>query len=144
MKGKEARVGMRWFNVWVYVLLPLGALLGLVGAFLVYVTTEDVRLRVLAVDMMLANAALSILVSWGLHGRRLWAWYLNWLYVVFPTLNGMEHFVRPDASFVDTVGEALLGLALATAIWGYPNYLYWMRRRHLFAPAAQEERDGDR
>ncbi len=115
-----------WLRFWMYVRLPVGALFVCLAAL-------DGGMVSMAIN--LAFAAWLIVISVGLHKRRLWAWKQN-LCIVFgePVLWVMNRY-QPQEGGATTIGNvigSLIGLAVLWAAWTWPNYIYFNKRKELF------------
>ena len=94
-------------------------------------------------------------MAYGLHRRSLWAWQWNWIavVVVFVAMLVPAPIREAHGGFVDLVSRAVIGVAaidwthdslgdlvlplairlvLGGLFWFWPNWVYWMKREHLF------------
>lgn len=112
-KAREIPVG--WLKFYTYVRLPVEILFSLFPFF------NDSGIG-MALFILLTPLRGFVLV--GLHRRTLWGWKLNWVYLATTVL------------LLAWTGPSLLSQALGipfwALVWGFPNYFYFKRRRHLF------------
>ena len=125
-----------WLNFWIYIRLPLGALL----QPLIFFTEEgsgavaqDTTLVALTLMIFGSIGAFAVTVAVGLHYRRLWAWKANWLLLFgeWPLMPAVSEVEIPDV-LVYLIGY-LGALIFIGLVWVWPNYVYFRKRRVLFA-----------
>lgn len=116
-------LGTKWLKFWNYFSLPVGGILCILLVF-AFATPEYIFL-----GLVLAYAHFHI--AYGLHRRVLEAWKWNWVMVVATWIGGSipYHF----GTMLDFTARFAITFLLFGAIWMWPNYVYWMKRRVLFS-----------
>ena len=71
-QSKTKQLGLKWFNFWCYVLLPLNGCISIL-AFMGFLEGIGILFGVIG--------ALQFLVAYVLHKRKVWAWEGNWLLI---------------------------------------------------------------
>lgn len=105
---------MKWFFFYTYFFLP-----SLVIKSMLIPKTSTV----LEYVVVFLFCSLFVSVILGLHKRRIWAWKLNWFVLllissVSARANGVPY---------------LIGLLVFGYLWFFPNYIYFRKRKCLFA-----------
>jgi hypothetical protein len=121
-----------WLAVWIAKLV-LGYFVGFIGA-IVSSLGQKIAITELLITVVINIIVFSIpiLVGINLAKRKLWAWKVNWAFIVGePLLLSLSH-VNPkvplDHQLANIVGS-FVGLAF---LWILPNYFYFAKRRILF------------
>lgn len=115
---------VRWLRFWTYIRLPLG----IVSAAFV---TWTAALPPVLVFLLLLQSILGCVLVVGLHQRRLGAWRLNWLFLgsdllLYPLSNPAGYPTQNPVGYI-------VAVILISVIWGWPNYIYFRKRRALFS-----------
>ena len=125
-------LGVKWLRFWVYVKLPIDAIVAIIFS-IISIKTSPVVFFIMA-----PWAVLCLSVAYGLHHRKLWAWKWNWLVIallfvsiVIDQISTKSHGMDSDFMFNLTL-SSVLGLVLLVC----PSYVYWNNRKHLFHRAS--------
>jgi hypothetical protein len=134
----EAVLGVRWMKIWMYGLLPLHGVLAsaVLGLKLAWGAGND--------DLLFLAVYLITLVSliYMLAKRKMMGWRLNWFFLFVPppyatwSLDVEPFSGNPETVMTEIVSYVVSGAVILTVllIWYRVNYLYWKKRRVLFAP----------
>jgi hypothetical protein len=128
-------MGMAWYKFYNYFFLPFGILGYIVGLSNISIEFYPFYLKsapyptaipqyifvVIAVASMIIDFAL----IFGLHFKKLWAWYLNFFSLALFTVANSLHGFASIPIFICT-------LLLSFALWFVPNYTYFKRRKLIF------------
>lgn len=125
---------IKWLVVYTYALIPAAIVLSLayVVAALAGLDTslfQDVGAPPpgsFAVGRLALMLPLHVVLFIGLHRRRLWGWYLNYVVLVLGVLLGPSRWAEDIETYIGVV-------ALGGFVWLLPNVVYFNRRKHLFA-----------
>ncbi len=116
-------LGTKWLKFWNYFTLPVGGILCILLVF-AFATSKYLFLG-------LVISYVHFHIAYGLHRRMLEAWKWNWVMVVATWIGGSIPYYF--ASMLDYAAEFAITFLLFGAIWMWPNYVYWMKRRVLFS-----------
>jgi hypothetical protein len=86
---------------------------------------------VIAAEIPIAILAISLFV--GLRRRRLWAWQLNWLWLLLDVFGMAAQRVPKESAAEEAVGYYVGAVLAYAVVWGTPNYVYFKKRRLLFS-----------
>ncbi len=114
-------IGTKWIKFWTYFSLPVGGILSILGAFAFPTPAYG----------FLALSCAHFCLAYGLHRRRRWAWQLNWLIIAATWIGGSIPY--QFGSTLDFATKFAVAFLLFGAIWMWPNYVYWMKRKVLFS-----------
>lgn len=126
-------LGIKWVKFWSYFYLQvtiISVLAPWAGSYI-----EPYRRQYGTVPGWVTNVPIlivlvSLVLSWGLHARKAWAWNLNWIPVLMPVLTPL--FVAPLVNPSMGMPGRVLGFLAVVAVWVLPNIAYWGKRRELF------------
>lgn len=114
------QLGLKWFYFWTYVNLPVSAISGII---------LSVNVPIVAA-LSFPLSILEIAIASGLHRRTYWAWRLNWVAVYSRwLLMAVPFTAKSQKEFLILYPLFLL---LTSALWLWPNIIYWKKRRLLF------------
>ena len=116
--------GTKWLALYTLLRVPLVLLL----LKLLFGTHPSYLHLVLHVGLILFNATL----FWGLAVRRHWAWHLVWAALSLDALLWLSFVFSPIASERTTMAAYVMPILITAMIWIWPNYVYFMKRKHLF------------
>jgi hypothetical protein len=117
----KSSLRIRWLAFWNYIWLPLGGII-----YALSLTPYPV--------FGLTGAALNFSAAYGLHRRKLWAWWLNWVMVGLAPIGGfLGVLARAQTEGWESVGAWLVGAAAVGLIWLWANVIYWKKRKPLFS-----------
>jgi hypothetical protein len=125
-----------WLSFWTYVHLPLGVVLGVPLALSRAGSATNLF------GAIVIEAPLVWLVSataFGLHKRRLWAWRLNWLYLLADII-GLSFTRVGKAAAGEKVTTFAASLVAYSLVWGIPNYIYFKALSIVLWAAAHRRR----
>lgn len=114
-------VGTKWLKFWTYFSLPLGGVLGI----LISHSTPQVG------SVILPMSVFQLILAYGLHKRKYWAWQWNWVAILYAWIGGATP--RTFGSSADYWVKFMIVVLAFGLIWMWPNYIYWKRRRALFS-----------
>jgi hypothetical protein len=106
---------MKWFYFYSYILLPV---------LTISMLARINRLESIESYIALMLCVYLIITLIGLYLRRLWGWKMNWVILVFLTLQSPIQGIKRISY--------LTGLVIMAYIWLFPNYIYFKKRKHLF------------
>jgi hypothetical protein len=128
-------MGMAWYKFYVYAYLPLGV----IGYVLALTNTSfdfsNFHIRAMSYPpeipvliffvVAVITIALNFILIFGLHFKKLWAWYLNlFSLAMFPIVYGLYYFTN--------LPTYLCSVLLSAALWFIPNFAYFERRKNMF------------
>jgi hypothetical protein len=115
--------GKLWLNFWIYVRLPLGALLtAIIG---------------LSFPLLFLYSLFIVFVAVGLHLRRFDAWQANWVLVFEPVATTILVPIINNEGSEKLALSFLIALMLCV-VWVAPNWIYFKKRKPWFV---QSDRD---
>jgi hypothetical protein len=121
---QQSVLGMKWLNFWAYFRYPVGSLGTLYSILILPSTSLPPPGYKIAISIGLFGAFAMLVMSFGLHRRRIWAWWGNWIFIVLDTLIILEQSSLNIILF-------LIGLC-AAGVWIWFNFVYWEKRRAWF------------
>jgi hypothetical protein len=104
-----------WFNFYIYFRLPAGIVFSFILLFV----------GGLATLTSLIDIAVIGTLFWGLKGRKLWAYKMNFIVL------SVETIFRP-LERANNIIEFLVLAILFSLIWLLPNWIYFKKRKYLF------------
>ena len=121
----KKKLSENWFMFLAYMILPLGAIASMILAFFVDGGNSF---------SLLINSVVTGVMVGALHQRRKWVPNGFIIYLVFQSIitlydRSQLMYILNDVSPIQTFS---VGIPVISAIWLYPNYLYFKKRRHLF------------
>jgi len=121
----KKKLSENWFMFLAYMFLPLVAIASMILAF--FADGGDSLL------LLIQSVVISVIVA-ALHQRRKWVPNGFIIYLVFSSIitlydRSQLMYILNDVSPIQTFS---VGIPVISAIWLYPNYLYFKKRRHLF------------
>jgi len=131
---QQKQLPIKWLVVYTYGLIPAAIVLSLayVVAALAGLDTslfQDVGASppgLFALVRIALMLPLRVVQFIGLHRRRMWGWYLNYILLVLGVLLGSSRWAEDVETYMGSV-------ALGGFVWLLPNAIYFRRRKHLFA-----------
>jgi len=114
------KLPMNWFYFYTYFLLPFYVL----RCLLLIPKLLEIKNPVLSLVIFL-YIALNVTVLLGLHKRRIWGWYLNWVSLAFLTLSNI-YFI----GVIKNVSKA--AFLIGGVIYIASNVVYFYKRKVLF------------
>lgn len=128
-------MGMAWYKFYSYIFLPLGILGYILGLndvsfhfFYFYLGATPYPSyvpRYIFVIIAAGTIVLNLILIFGLHYKKLWAWYLNIFSLALFIIAASIHNFANIQTFV-------CGVLLNGALWFIPNYSYFKRRKIMF------------
>jgi hypothetical protein len=130
---QQKQLPIKWLVVYTYGLIPVAIVLSLayVVAALAGLDTslfQDVgasppgSFALVRIALMLPLRVVQFI---GLHRRRMWGWYLNYIVLVLGVLLGSSRWAEDVETYMG-------GVAIGVIVWLLPNAIYFNRRKHLF------------
>lgn len=116
---------LSWMEFYNYWLIPVAIFKNLVIIPLTQETKYGIPSDTLFIMGLIISIPLVFLFI-GLRKRRLWGWKLNWFILVAGVL------LNP-LNIAEDVIIYLAGVAFGFLVWFLPNYIYFKKRRRLFA-----------
>jgi len=132
--GNTEILGTKYLKFWTYFSLPVGGIMGLLAGFGMEIQDMFSVLILLYQDTC---SIINFFVAYGLHYRKLWAWKWNWIIVVMTPINiamftPLPLFPSKNDSEAYLIA-IFLGRAASAIILFWLEYVYWKKRRILFA-----------
>jgi len=121
------QLSIRWLKFWIYYRLTIWAILVMIQSFS-WIFGEEL---ILLGTINLIFAVFLLIISTGLHMRRLWAWKLNWIVL------GWDAIIFP-LNYYQTLISLSIALVAIVVIWAWPNFVYFQKRRILFSCSDEE------
>jgi hypothetical protein len=128
-------MGMAWYKFYIYIYLPLGIIGFILGlkniSFNFYsfyfkaVSYPPAIPGFLFVSVAVITIILNIILIFGLHFKKLWAWNLNLFSLALFTVVGNLYTFKNLHTY-------LCGVLIYVALWLIPNYTYFKRRKVMF------------
>jgi len=131
---QQKQLPIKWLVVYTYGLIPVG-IVAAVAYLVAALTGLDTSLfqdigappsGSFAMGRLALMLPLHVVLFIGLHRRRLWGWYLNYVVLVLGVLLGPSRWAEDVETYIGVV-------ALGGFVWLLPNAIYFNRRKHLFA-----------
>lgn len=121
---KTTTLPMKWFYFYTYFRLPIGAILLFASTSRWIEKGQEAFLLVLGIIVLIVATCI------GLHRRKLWGWYLNWVLLAVDTLS----FPLVEASRIQHKSAVIFAICLVVIGLGYtlPNVIYFRKREVLF------------
>ena len=116
-------LGTRWLKFWIYWGLPIGALTDFSRA-----SHYDPPWGIVC---SLISVAVRVVMIFGLHNRKGWAWKWNWVLIAWVGL--ILAIPKTPFSADDFWGRYITTIIVFGLVWMWPNYVYWKKRRGLFS-----------
>ncbi len=125
--GASRPLPTKWISFLTHFSLPVGGVIGLVNSIGLLRTAGPVGAYLLVVSVS------QLVLAYGLHHRRLWAWKANWFFIalgyLYMIVSTGVAVPRDPASLA---GHAIGAGAAGWLLWMWPNLRYFRRRRFLF------------
>ena len=131
--ANSIKLTTRWLWFYTYVYLPVTILAGFILNFVQYNRLKEdgyeieVSLQIILLILYLVSYfVFTCFLIYGLHKRRFWGWICNWISLgVTVILN--------RAFSLDSWNKYIFGVILLSLILFLPNYIYFIKRKSLFA-----------
>jgi len=121
---KEMGMNVGWLNFYTYIRIPFTIILSI--AYVIHVLMlGNLPYFFLIVFFTAIEMCFLVFLFIGLHKRKRWGWWLNWLSLVGEILIGPLAKAKDPAEYYVTVFFMLL-------VWLLPNTIYFMKRYKLF------------
>lgn len=114
---KEQKLKTKWFNLYLYFVLPAIAVLSLFQIKKIGYIEAYLALYVILI----------ITAIFGLYRRKLWGWNLNWIIIVMYTAS-LTSLVTNKTKI-----PYWILLVIKIIVWFLPNLIYFKRRKQLFS-----------
>jgi hypothetical protein len=121
------KLPVKWLNFYTIYLIPIRILLALIITFKVFLLNHNFHIT----PMLLVVLSLSVFI--GLRGRKLWGWWLNWLYLIGDLMSIPLRYLFSSENPIREFEPNVIGFVLIGLCWFLPNYIYFKKRRGLFA-----------
>lgn len=123
-------IGTRWLTFYTYIFLPFRILAGFVPVLAQYDKLREKGYNVAITFPDLAPAIIFgifiVVVLYGVHKRFMWGWICNWIFLGATTLGS-------PLSTTKEIGPYIVAVVILILIFFVPNYIYFKRRKILFA-----------
>ena len=106
---------LSWFNFYVYFRLPVGIVL----SFLFLFFGGPIA------SLSVINIAIGVTLFWGLKERKLWAYEMNFVILIFDAL-------VLSLGKSSNAGGFVIFFAIFALVWLLPNWIYFKKRKYLF------------
>jgi hypothetical protein len=131
-KSERPKIRTRWLTLWIVWCIGRPA----VSVILTFIFSLGTLPPLsLLTGMWIVLQIAFFTVGAGLLMRELWAWRVNWgLIFGEPIYLVSLHLVRHQ-TFAANLGEyfvAIVAILVFYALWSWPNYIYFKKRKHLF------------
>jgi len=121
----EKRLPLRWFKFYVYIRFPLGLIS---SGFLLLKNPQS--------SFLWFGSALMLVLFIGLMNKKLWAWKLNFGYLVYEALLMVlaeYSLIQKEFSFEATDSKVYLAIVIAIGLaWIILNWIYFKKRKYIF------------
>jgi hypothetical protein len=126
-QGVSGILKIKWLRIWNYFCLPLSG----INNIYVAVTASEISFGIIAAIF----AILQLSTAFGLYHRKMWAWRLNWIALVLSYYGGVTwpRFIKETYGVEEPATQIVLRIIIGILIWLWPNYVYWKKRKELFA-----------
>ena len=124
------KLKIKWLKFWNYFSLPVGGIFGILMSVGFLKSIELMLLGIIVISMSI----LQLIVAYGLHHRKFWAWQWNWVLVAIVYMSLLIP-IQTSGYYEDTaefVAQSIMRMIVGSLVWVWPNYVYWKKRKGLF------------
>ena len=147
-KMKNEELPMNWWNFWKYFRFPVGIFFSIFNFIVSLSILKDVQLNLLGNAILLINFLLIIFLCVTFYyfaTRKKYGFEMLITYsiveIIFNSFINVfnNNYMDQNNIITQMVIEALIVAGIICAIWVYPNYIYFKKRRNFFGEGEEQK-----